>query len=469
MNLAGEAVMRILKEDLRKQTSTIYETIVEELKIWQKFVHDAWLPLFLLFVALVLAIWFAKPAPPKHVLMAVGKGGSYNVLAQKYVEFFRKNGVTLELLPTHGAQENLARLKNRHDKVQIAFVQGGIVNPNDTSGLLSLGSIDYEPMWFFYRSGCNIKDVEDIHRALKMRIAIGPEGSGTHTLAMHILKLNGVAPTSTLLTMLNHEGVEALQRGEIDAVFLVDGFGSADVQTLLKDPNIHLANFRRAAAYSRLVPFIEKIEIPMGGFDLVRNFPPQDIRLIAATTNMLIDNRMHPAIQMLFMQAAQEINGKESYFAHYGEFPSFKDPIVPESKEAVRFHQKGPPFLTHYLPFWLAEFIDRMFFLLLPFFAFAYPVIKVIPQYRFNRLKTRIDEVYGELKFFEQELSQSYDSAQYDEYIRRINAVERKALGMRLPKDLASNYYSLRKDIDFVRNRLSHKNAYAAKANNRNE
>jgi TRAP-type uncharacterized transport system substrate-binding protein len=458
--------MGILKENLRKQAGSIYETVNEELRIWQKFVYDAWPPLLLLFIALGFAILLAKPAPPKHVLMAVGKGGSYNVLAQKYAEFFRKNGVKLELLPTHGAQENLARLKNRHDRVQIAFVQGGIVDPEDTSGILSLGSIDYEPMWFFHRSGLDIKDVEDIHRALRLRISIGQEGSGTHVLAMRILKLNGVKATSNLLTMPNHEGVEALQRGEIDAVFLVDGFDSADVQALLKDPKISLANFRRAAAYSRLVPFIEKLEIPMGGFDLVRNFPSRDIQLIAATTNMLIDNRMHPAIQMLFMQAAQEINGKESYFSSRGEFPSFKDPIVPESKEAVHFHQKGPPFLTHYLPFWLAEFLDRTFFLLLPFFAFAYPILKVIPQYRFNRLKTRIDEVYGELKFFEQELSQSYDSARYDEYIQRIKAVEGKALRMKLPKDLASNYYSLRKDIDFVRNRLSHENPYAGKTNN---
>ena len=458
--------MKILKEDLRKQASEMCEATVEELKIWQNLVNDAWLLLFLLLIALGLAIWLAKPAPPKHVLMATGLPGSYyDTMAKKYVEFFRINGVTLETFTTHGAQENLARLKDRNDRVQAAFVQSGTVEPGDTAGLLSLGSIDYEPIWFFYRSGGIIKQDEDIHRVLNMRIAIGPEGSGTHTQALHILKLNGVAPTAALLTMLKHESVQALHRGEIDAVFLVDSFESSDIQGLLKDPKISLANFRRAAAYSRLLPFIEKLGVPTGGFDLVRNFPPQDMQLIATTTNLLIDDRMHPAIQMLFMQAAQEINGKESYFARRGEFPSFKDPIVPESKVAVRFLQKGPPFLMQYLPFWLAEFIDRMFLLLLPLFAFAYPVIKVIPQYRFNRLKNRINNVYGELKFFEQELSDTYDSARHDEYIKRINDIERKALILRLPKDLASNYYSLRKDIDFVRSRLSCDNPYVAEAN----
>jgi TRAP-type uncharacterized transport system substrate-binding protein len=461
--------MGTFKEDVRKFASATHETTVEELKRWHKFLRDAWPLLVLLLAALGLVIWFAKPAPPKRVLMASGIGGSYSALAQKYVEFFRKNGVTLQLFPTRGAQENLARLKNRQDPVHAAFVQGGMVKPGDATGLLSLGSIDYEPVWFFYHSGSNIGNDEDIHRVLKMRIAIGPEGSGTHAQATHILKLNGVAPTATLLTMPNHEGVQALQRGEIDAVFLVDGLESADVQALLKDPKIRLANFRRAAAYARLLPFIEKLEVPAGGFDLVRNFPPQDTQLIATTTNLLIDNRMHPAIQMLFMQAAQEINGKESFFAHRGEFPSFKDPSVPESEVALRFHQKGTPFLMNYLPFWLAEFIDRMFLLLLPFFAFAFPVIKAIPGYRLWRMETRINSVYGELKFFERELSQSYDPAQHDDYIRRLNTMEHKTLVMKLPEGLAGKYYSLRKDIDFVRSRLSRENPYVVNANNQNE
>jgi TRAP-type uncharacterized transport system substrate-binding protein len=446
-----------LKGNVREHANAVYQTTIEELKSWQGFVREAWPLLLLLLVVLGLLVWFAKPAPPKRVLMASGKGGSYHVLAEKYVEFFRKNGVILELFPTHGAQENLARLKDRKDPVLAAFVQSGIIEPGDTSGLLSLGSVDYEPMWLFYHSASNISD-KDIRHVLKMRIAIGPAGSGTHRQAMHILEVNGITPTSTALVMPNPDAVEALQRGEIDAVFLVDGFESASVQTLLKDPKICLATFRRADAYTRLLPFIQKLEVPMGGFDLVRNFPPQDTQLIATTTNLLIDDRMHPAIQMLFMLAAQEINGKKSYFARRGEFPSFKDPSVPESKVAVRFHQKGPPFLMDYLPFWLAEFVDRMFFLLLPFFAFAFPIIKVMPEYRLKMARTRINKVYGELKLFEQELSQSYDPARQGEYIRRLSAMEGKTLGMKLPKDLSGNYYSLRKDIDFVRSRLKREN-----------
>jgi hypothetical protein len=41
--------------------------------------------------------------------------------------------------------------------------------------------------------------------------------------------------------MPKREGVQALEHGELDAVFLVDGLESDDVQTLLKDPKIRLA------------------------------------------------------------------------------------------------------------------------------------------------------------------------------------------------------------------------------------
>jgi hypothetical protein len=59
----------------------------------------------------------------------------------------------------------------------------------------------------------------------------------------------------------------------------------------------------------------------MGGFDLSKNLPASPIQLIATTTNLLIDDRLHPAIQLLFLEAAKEINGTKSYFSKAGFFP----------------------------------------------------------------------------------------------------------------------------------------------------
>ena len=140
------------------------------------------------------------------------------------------------------------------------------------------------------------------------------------------------------------------------------------------------------------------------GFDLIRNFPSKDINLLATTTQLLIDDRMHPAIQFLFLEAAKEINGRASFFAERGEFPSFKNSNFPESPVAIHFEEKGAPLLMEYLPFWLAELVNRLFVVFLPFCAFAYPVFLALPSYRRRRIQIRIHRMYGALKKFEGEL-----------------------------------------------------------------
>jgi TRAP-type uncharacterized transport system substrate-binding protein len=124
--------MDSFKHEVRDYVVAAYETIREELKTWWQFACEAWLLIFLLIVAVSAVIWLAKPAPPSHVLMATGApGGSYEDLAKQYAEFFKKNGVTLELVPTKGAEDNINRLKDKEDKLQAAFIQGGLVTSRE--------------------------------------------------------------------------------------------------------------------------------------------------------------------------------------------------------------------------------------------------------------------------------------------------------------------------------------------------
>lgn len=108
--------------------------------------------------------WFCRGLPiccagaaQKITITTGGESGAYYQFANRYAAILAKNGITLEVKTSAGSLENLARLKN--DEAQIGFVQGGVVEPkelevedaeNDT-GLLSLGSVFYEPVWVFYR------------------------------------------------------------------------------------------------------------------------------------------------------------------------------------------------------------------------------------------------------------------------------------------------------------------------------
>jgi TRAP-type uncharacterized transport system substrate-binding protein len=447
--------MSSLKEEILEQSNALYETVLEEIRRWVQYIRETW-PLLLLLLALIsVALWFAKPAPPDSVLMGTGsKGGSYEMITAEYVKFFAKNGVRLELTETPGAEENIARLSNPKDPLQAAFVQAGLVTNENSKNLLSLGSIGFEPVWFFYRNDkFNFKNLQT-KEFLQQPIAIGEVGSGTHRQALHILELNGYTMNDNFKAIPSNEGVQAFIEGKVSSIFIVDGIESENVQRLLKLPNISIGNFDRAAAYTRLMPYFHEISIPQGALNLQQNFPPTDTKMIAPTTHLLIDKNMHPAIQLLFLQAAQKINGGRTFFSKYGQFPAFMESTVPESTVAKEFYEKGTPFLMNYLPFWLAEFIDRLFILILPLFAFAYPLLKTMPGYRLTRARTRINEVYGSLKFFEEELTSSYDPSKNKTYVETIDQIDLRAKSLRVPKTLSSEYYSLRTNIDFVRNMI---------------
>jgi TRAP-type uncharacterized transport system substrate-binding protein len=445
--------MDSFKNEVRDYVVATYETVREEIKNWLQFIREAWILILLLASAVSVVILLAKPAPPDHVLMGTGsEGGSYEELAKKYVNYFKKNGVTLELIKTSGAEDNIKRLKDREDRLQAAFIQGGLIsNSAQAKGLMSLGSIGYEPVWIFHRKDLFPDSLLTQEDFMNVPISIGQPGSGTYQHALRLLKLNDFTLTDNFKKMSNEEAVEAFKNGTIHAVIMVDGLDSANVQAMLKDPRARMAGFKRAEAFSRLLPIYHLLTIPEGSLDLARNEPPKDIKTITTTTNIVIDPNMHPAIQLLFLQAAEKINSGQSFFSSYGEFPGFKESIIEESDIAKNFYQNGPPRLLEYMPFWLAEFLNRMLILLLPLGAFAYPIIKSMPGYRTSRARSRINEVYGALKLFEQELENNFDPTKENEYLKTIDELDHRAHKLRVPRSLVSEYYTLRTSIDFVR------------------
>ncbi len=465
--------MSSVKEDIKDTALGVYEAVLEKWTSFIEFIREAWPLLLLLFAGLMLVWWLADPPPPKRILMATGSdGGSYQMLAKKYVDYFAKKGITIELVPSRGAQENIARLSDRKDPVQAAFVQAGIHNQTGIAGILSLGSVAYEPIWFFYR-GSEL-EISKFHfqgdrlkKLLSMKTSIGEAGSGTHSQALNILKAAGLGQyIPQFLTLPSTEGVDALLRGEIDVLFLVDQLESPNVEKLLGDPRLNLIGFSRAEAYTRILPYLEILTVPTAGFSLARDFPPEAIELLSTTTQLLVDDRMNPALQYLFLEAAEAINGKQSFFAKRGEFPLFNHSAFPESEVASRFQKSGVPPIMNYLPFWLAEFVHRMFILVVPFLAFAYPILSALPNYRNKRVQVRINKMYGALWAFEQELALGFDASQCDAYINRINQLEADALTFKVPKSMAGEYYSLRSSMDYVRNCLIRgERPYLAKAN----
>ena len=167
--------------------------------------------------------------------------------------------------------------------VKVAVIQGGVSNSNEMPGLLSLGRVNYQIFWIFYRGTDTLNDLTQLKGK---RISVGPTGSGTQTVAAKVLSASGVTSNnSTLLPLAGEKAADALKAGTVDAMFLANTDDAPLYKTLLRDPNLRVMNIRRAEALSRMYPFLVRLVLPEGVIDLERNIPATDVPLSRPPTS----------------------------------------------------------------------------------------------------------------------------------------------------------------------------------------
>lgn len=412
-------------------------------------------------LALILfAFWFAlrfvEPAPPDRLVMATGApGGAYQRYGLEYQRYLAKYRVTLELVPTRGAVENFALL--RDGGADIAFVQGGAGGAPGTDEarfrVVSLGALYYEAIWVFQAAGR--PPAERLTELKGGRLAIGADGSGTRLLALQLLGDSGIDAGNThFLPLAGADVVKAQKLGEIDAVFQVAGIEAPVLTELLQRRDLKLMNLVHAPAYAKRFPHLTALSVPRGVADITEDLPARDVATVAVTANLLARDDVHPALVFLLLEAAMTINSGHARLAEAGTFPNARAQDVPMADEALRFYKSGKPFLQRYLPYWVANFVDRMLILLVPIFAVVLPVTKLVPIVYTYRLKSRIVGWYARLGEFERGLTDSPDPARVDEHLAQLDAIEDEITTARVPKWYADEAYLLRAAIDLVRERL---------------
>ena len=414
-------------------------------------------------VLVVAALWKAivvlRPMPPRTVVMVTGpEGGAYYEFGKRYREFFAREGVDLQLLRTAGSLENLSQLRDSQSKAEVGFLQGGVTSEKESPDLESLGTVSYEPLWFFYRSVFRGKmnGLRRINVLRGKKISIGPEGSGTRALALELLARNGVDRRfAELLPLTPQVAGEKLLRNEIDAALMVASWDSAVVQRLLADENIDLATFPRADAYVALYPYLNKVTVPEGVSDLAKNRPPTNVVLFAPKTSLVVRRDLHPAIQYLLLDAAQEIHSGPGIFQKSGQFPAAESVDIPLSDNAIHFYKSGRPFLQRHFPFWFAVLIERLLILLIPLLALIYPLFRFMPALYTLGIRWRINRLYGELKFLEKELESRDAGQSIGDLSKRLDQLEVKASHLRVPLFYANLLYTLRMHIAVVHRRLN--------------
>jgi TRAP-type uncharacterized transport system substrate-binding protein len=408
------------------------------------------------FAIIVAAFWFAfryvRPAPPGEFVLSTGfEGGAYHLNARRYGELLARERIRVDARPSTGSPENLTRLADTDSGVSVAIVQGGVGDSTKYPGLVTLAALYYEPLWIFYRGDT---DLVMLNQLEGKRIAIGPEGSGTRALVQTLLAASRTGSRDRLLPLAAGAAADALLAGRIDAAAFVAGADALYIQRLLRAKNVRLMNFSHAEALSRRFPYLAAVRLPRGVIDIATDIPSREVTLVATTAYLVARQDFHPALVTVLLQAAKRVHGGGSAFHRAGEFPAVREGDFPMSEEARQFFSSGPPFLQRYLPFWLANLIQRLLILLVPLIAVAIPVLRFFPGVYAWRVRARLFRWYRELGKVEFEVMQAPGPQKVRELLDRLAAIEEGVGRTRVPLLYSDYSYNLKVHIDLVRTKL---------------
>jgi hypothetical protein len=436
---------------------------------------------------LLLAYWWLDPNPPKRVTLATGPAQSaYEEFGKHYAKILAGDGIEVVLLPSQGSAHNLQLL--REGKADLGFVQGGTSEqrPEDEENLESLGSLFVEPVWLFYREDAarklppagtpgvrsagppqastapsaggavreatNVGALNSLTQLQGWRVNTGTAGSGIPNLMNKLLASNKVDPASLTISELEQTpATVAFLEGRLDAIVFASAPESLMVQMLLQTPGVALMDFPQSEAYSRRFAFLSPVLLPRGVVDLAANIPPRDVRLVAPTTALLNHKGTHPAVLQLFVQAGNQIHGGAGWFKRAREYPNLLNNELPISAEAERSIKNDKPFLQRYLPFWVANLVERMWLVLGIIIAIMLPLSRIVPPLYEFRVRSRIFKWYGQLRDIENRIEGTEGGKAL---LAELDALEARAEKISVPLSYTNELYALRSNIHLVRKKL---------------
>ena len=115
-------------------------------------------------------------------------------------------------------------------------------------------------------------------------------------------------------------------------------------------------------------------------------------------------------------------------------------------KAALGTHTRS----TRYLPFWVANLVERMGLAMGIILAIMLPLSRVIPPLYAFRVRSRIFRWYGQLRDIELRIS-TQDNR---ELLRELGQLESRAEKISVPLSYTDELYALRSNIHLVRKKL---------------
>ncbi len=426
--------------------------------LYQRRVVLIYLPMAAVMVLAFFALsqrWL--PLPPSQVSISAGRpGGMYQEHANAYRKLLQGMGVTLEILESAGSGQNLQRLRDPANTVQIALVQSGYglgeSSNLDTVNIQTLAQVDIEPIWVFSR----FRDVDSLLRLQGQRVSIGQMGSGSRDVALLLLNQVRLEAKDVLESQtVGLATVDALRNGKLDAAIFVASASAPVVQTLLSTPGIYLANLKRSTALSERMPYLDARFTAAGSLSASRLQPPQDMVLLSTVASMLVREDLHPMIKRALMHIALTQHSAQGALHRANEFPNLKRLEFPSAPQARDVLSEGLPWIEQQVPLQMAQWLYRLIWVGLPLGLLALLICQALPHYLIWRIDSHMNIWYGELKFIENDLNLAQlGGLEMSQFRTRLRGISEGIAHFPLPRRYMQRLFLLRQHIALVDSKI---------------
>ncbi|MEM1265507.1 MAG: TAXI family TRAP transporter solute-binding subunit [Pseudomonadota bacterium] len=387
--------------------------------------------------------------PPRTLTFAAGtEGGGYARIAERYRAILARDRIRVDVLETAGSGENAVLLGD--GSADVALLQGGI---QTTETVASLAALFVEPLFVFTRRGDT--GLMAPERWSEVRLASGPEGSGTAAAIVDLLRAVGMPGAfPERLPLGGADAVSALRDGRADAAVFVAPITAPYIQDLLHDPEFELIQLNYVDAIARRLPQSSVVRLPAGAISLDPALPPEDIRLIALVARLAARDDLHPALVDRLVEAAREIHTPRTALTEEGRYPTTRGLKLPINSYAENLIENGASPLQDHLPFWVVAQINRVALLALPIIFLLLPLIRLAPGVYAWRMRGRVFRHYQTIRDIDERARSLTAPDTLNALIAELEALDSEIAALSLPLHYRDHAYTARLHIDLLRRKL---------------
>jgi TRAP-type uncharacterized transport system substrate-binding protein len=324
--------------------------------------------------------------------------GKYHELATNLAERASRGHGRIAVVSTEGSVDNISRLaKQERCVATFAFVQDGTPVPSDLR-VEVLGRLPQsESLLLLGRRDRAFSSFADLRGS---SIGIGPEGSGTAYLMLHLFKDRDLAALDVRLSHHERpEQIEMVAGGELDLAAFVMAEDAQFIQTAVRQHDLDIAAPKEIEGLVRRHPWLSLGRVPAGLYDLARPTPPVDKAVAAIDTLVLANSCTGRAQRMALLTLLRaELPG---FVRNNPPRSAGSANALPLAPEARQFFVSGEPEIAdRYFP-WLVDLMSPAYWVyLLMAVTLLFNAMRGFSRFRLWRIdsaREKVDVRVGQL------------------------------------------------------------------------